>query len=63
MEKNVGKTDKMIRLVAGAALLILGAVWPCWFCAIVGLILIVTGLLQRCPAYKVLGKNTCGVKK
>jgi membrane-bound ClpP family serine protease len=63
MEKNVGKRDKLIRLAAGAILIILGAVWPCWICAILGLILIITGVLQKCPAYKLMGKSTCEVKK
>ena len=63
MEKNVGKTDKTIRLILGLVLLVLAFAWKCWICLIVGLILIVTGVLQKCPLYKLMGKSTCEVKK
>ena len=59
MEKNVGKTDKLIRLGLGAILLIIGANWPCWLCVVLGVILIATGILQKCPVYKLMKKNTC----
>ncbi len=63
MEKNVGKTDKMIRLVIGAVLIVLAFVWNCWICLIVGLLLVASGILQRCLLYKLMGKSTCEAKK
>lgn len=51
LNKNVGPTDRNIRLaVAGA--LVLGAVWlDLPILSLVGLVLLVTGLLGFCPAY------------
>ena len=62
MEKNVGQKDKNIRLLVGAALIILSFVWKCWICIILALILIITAVLQKCPAYKMMGKSTCEKK-
>lgn len=63
MQKNVGKTDRVIRIILGVALLGLGSAWPCWICAILGLILIITGILQKCPAYNLLNINTVKAKQ
>jgi len=56
---NVGNIDKVIRIVAGVALGILAymgtlGVWA-W---VVAGILLVTGIIGFCPAYKLLGINT-----
>lgn len=63
MTKNVGQTDKIIRIVLGALLLILAFAafggGLKWLAAIVGLVLIGTGLMNTCPAYSLLGVNTC----
>jgi hypothetical protein len=57
--KNVGKTDRIIRLVLGTVLVGVGAFWQCLICAIVGLLLLITGILQTCPAYKLMRIKTC----
>ncbi len=54
MECNVGKTDRMIRIVAGAAIVALGVYFQSWWGAI-GLIPIVTATLGWCPAYVPFG--------
>lgn len=62
MKKNIGKTDKIIRIVLGVVILSqtvigLGSLW-----GLIGLVLIVTALIDFCPAYTVLGINTRGIK-
>lgn len=61
---NVGNIDKVIRIIAGLALGALAytgtlGVWA-W---VVGAILLVTGLIGFCPAYKLLGMSTSANKK
>jgi len=64
MTSNVGNADRVIRLVAGIALLSLlvllegGARWL----GLIGVILIVTSWMSFCPLYKLLGMSTTGSK-
>nr|WP_321112370.1 DUF2892 domain-containing protein [Halorussus salinisoli] len=70
MQKNVGGFDRTVRLVIGPVLLVvvlawlLGAIaldlWLVVVALLVGAILTVTGLTQKCPANSVLGTNTLG---
>ncbi len=57
MKKNVGSTDRMIRLIAGVILLGAGYYYQNWWGAL-GLIPLLTGLLNWCPAYNLFGINT-----
>ncbi len=63
---NEGKTDRMIRVVVGLVLIGLffaGTVGAFgWVLLIVGIVLLVTGAIGNCPAYSLLGINTCKVK-
>jgi hypothetical protein len=60
MEVNVGKTDRMIRIVVGLLLLSLVFVGPqSWF-GLIGLVPLATAFINFCPAYKLLGVNTLG---
>jgi len=64
MEKNVGSVDKTLRIVAGLAILSLlflleGA--SRWW-GLIGLVPLLTGLFSYCPAYRLLGLNTCPLK-
>lgn len=63
MQKNIGRTDKVIRLVAGAGLIALAVYWKCIFCAIAAAILIITAAIGWCGLYKILGITTCKIKK
>jgi hypothetical protein len=62
-EKNVGMTDRIVRIVLGLILIIAFALnyvpspWS-YLVAIIGLILLVTGALGTCGLYSVLGMNT-----
>ena len=62
MTKNVGGIDKIIRILAGVALiawaLMGGPVWA-W----IGVVPLATGLLGWCPAYTLFGMNSCPLSK
>lgn len=63
MKSNVGGADKIARIVVGAVLIgmaltgVIGA-WG-W----IGVLPLATGLFNFCPAYSLLGVNTCKLKK
>jgi uncharacterized membrane protein len=64
--KNMGQTDRVIRLVVGAALLLLAfttvaGAWA-WVAGIVGAVLLATAAMGSCPPYALLGINTCKTK-
>lgn len=50
MKCNVGKTDKIIRFVAGLAVILAGVAYQSWFGAI-GAVLVFTAAIGWCPAY------------
>ncbi len=63
MKTNVGSIDKILRIAAGVVLIILaimgiGAPWT-W----IGIVPLATGLMGWCPAYTLIGVNTCPLKK
>ena len=63
MTKNVGSIDKIIRIVAGLVLisldiLVIATPWT-W----IGIVPLATGLMGWCPAYTLIGANTCPTKK
>jgi hypothetical protein len=62
-ETNVGSVDRALRIVAGLVLLALVAVGPQTWWGLIGLVPLATGLTRKCPAYGLLGMNTCGDKK
>jgi hypothetical protein len=59
MKMNVGLIDKVLRIVIGAVLTILAAagIFTPW--GWIGIIPLATGIIGWCPAYQVLGLNTC----
>jgi hypothetical protein len=58
MKCNVGKTEKIIRIIAGLAIIGAGVYFQSWWGAI-GAIPLVTGALGWCPLYVPLGISTC----
>ena len=50
MQCNVGKTDRMIRIIAGLVIIVIGLVYQSWWGAI-GIVPVLTGTLRWCPAY------------
>lgn len=63
MTSNVGTIDRTIRILAGLALIAWAAFFggPVW--AWIGIVPLATGLFKFCPAYSLIGMNTCGAKK
>lgn len=57
MQCNVGRSDRLIRIVAGIAIIVAGLLFQSWWGAI-GLIPLATGLMRWCPAYQATGINT-----
>ncbi len=64
MDRNIGGTEKSIRLVV-AVLLIAAALvldLPTWGTATltaIGIIALLTGILEHCPAWTLFGINSC----
>ena len=60
MDANVGKTDRIIRIVVGLLLLSLVFVGPKTWWGLIGLVPLATAFINFCPAYRLLGVNTLG---
>ncbi len=57
MKCNVGKTDKMLRIIAGAVIICAGVVFNNWL-GLIGIIPLVTGIFSFCPAYRIFSIST-----
>jgi hypothetical protein len=59
MKKNIGVTDRVVRVIVGLLLLSLFASdgWVMWL-GLAGVAVIATGIVGMCPAYRVLGFST-----
>lgn len=62
MLSNVGGIDRILRIVVGLVLILLVFVGPQTPWGWVGLMPLATGLFRWCPAYRLLGMNTCPMK-
>lgn len=64
MNMNVGSLDRRVRLIAGVILVLLPFIVGIESGAlrilslVVGVVLLATAALNRCPAYSILGINT-----
>ena len=56
--KNVGSTDRILRIIVGAALLSLVFIGPQTPWGYVGVILIATAFINFCPLYAIFGWKT-----
>ncbi|MCB9987889.1 MAG: DUF2892 domain-containing protein [Rhodospirillales bacterium] len=66
IEQNVGDQDKKLRLSAALVTAILALVLSGSLEAVfwvLTVVLVVTSIVGFCPAYTLLGKNTCGMGK
>lgn len=59
MKKNIGGTERIIRVIVGLAIVSLAFIGPASPWAFLGLIPVLTGLIGWCPPYALLGINTC----
>ena len=60
LPQNEGTVDRVIRVMFGAMLLVLVFVGPRSTWGLVGLLPLATGLVGRCPAYRLFGLSTRG---
>ena len=63
MKINVGTPDRVLRVVIGLVLIALAATGTVGWWGWLGVVLLATGLFRFCPAYGLLGVNTCALKK
>ncbi|TNF18862.1 MAG: DUF2892 domain-containing protein [Rhodobacteraceae bacterium] len=66
LAKNMGQTDRIVRAVLGAVLIIAwfmvsGAF--AWILLVVGIALLATAAMGSCPPYALFGISTCKMKK
>lgn len=58
MKKNVGSIDRIARIVIGIAVLGAGVFFQSWW-GLIGIVPLTTAFVRWCPAYTLLGLNTC----
>jgi hypothetical protein len=58
MHRNIGTTDRIIRVLAGLAMLVLGIVLKSWW-GVIGVLPVLTAFVGICPAYLPFGISTC----
>lgn len=59
MKRNVGSVDRVSRVLLGLVLLSLTVLGPQSLWGLLGIVPLATGLFGFCPAYKLVGINTC----
>lgn len=59
MKMNVGGIDRILRIVAGLVLIGLTVMGTIGAWGWVGVVPLLTGLFKFCPAYTLLGMNSC----
>ncbi len=57
MNCNVGRTDRIVRIIVGLVIAILGVVFDSWW-GLIGIVPLVTGLFGYCPGYLPCNINT-----
>lgn len=62
MKMNEGGIDRVVRVVVGLALIALAAAGTVGVWGYIGIVPLVTGAIGVCPAYSLLGLNTCPMK-
>jgi type IV secretory pathway TrbD component len=62
MKCNMGKADRTIRIVVGAAIVAAGFYFQSWW-GLVGLVFLGTSLMRWCPAYVPFKFSTAGSKE
>jgi len=67
MKANVGDIDRVVRLLAGLALIalgVLGSLVAPWNMVAMGAgaVFVLTSVISFCPLYTILGINSCPVK-
>ncbi len=63
MQANVGGIDRILRIAAGLILIALAATGTVGWWGWLGIVPLATGVFRFCPAYPLLGINSCGTRK
>ncbi len=63
MKSNVGGLDRILRIVAGLVLIALTLTGQIGLWGWLGLVPLGTALMGFCPAYTLLGVNTCPARR
>jgi len=58
MKPNVGGIDRILRILAGIAILGAGYYFKSWW-GLIGIIPLLTAMFRFCPAYLPIGLSTC----
>lgn len=62
MKKNMATWDRALRVLAGLVLIALTLTDVIGLWGWIGVVPVITGLVGNCPAYSIIGCNTCGKK-
>jgi hypothetical protein len=62
MKKNVGSVDRILRIIAGVLLIGLSLAGVIGVWGWIGVVPLLTGAFASCPAYSLLGLNSCKLK-
>ena len=62
MKKNMGITDRWIRIVVGLVIGLAGIYYQSWW-GLLGIIFLLTALIRTCPLYLPFGLSTLRAKK
>ena len=61
MKPNIGKTDKIVRIILALLIAAVGIYLKSWW-GLLAIVPLVTALISFCPVYKIVGLNTCAQK-
>ena len=59
MKCNVGRVDKLIRIVIAFVAVAIAKVYSVWWIYIIAVIMLITAIIGFCPIYSGLKLNTC----
>lgn len=59
MTRNIGNLERIVRIIAGLAILSLVFIGPKSLWGLIGVVPLLTGLIGWCPPYALLGISTC----
>lgn len=62
MKANVGTLDRSLRIAVGLVLIALSLAGVIGLWGWIGVVPLATGIFRFCPAYPMLGINTCKLK-
>ncbi len=62
MKGNVGSVDRLLRIIVGLIIAIIGVIFDSWW-GLIGLVPLATGLFKFCPLYLPLNITTTGKGK